>query len=107
MTSSNKTFPSYLVWLILIIYFLDTMNLQKLFACFAIFAICVLSITDARSLKKRSPQDEEGGEEGEIDWCAGLPNPAWLNFFAFKTWCDDGTVGAKAPAAEDAPPPAE
>ena len=84
------------------------MNLQKLFACFAIFAICVLSITDARSLKKRSPQDEEGGEEGEMDWCAGLPNPAWLNFFAFMTWCEDGTVGAKPPPPEDAPPaPAE
>ena len=95
------------IMLVINFIFSDTMNLQKIFACFAIFAICVLSITDARSLKKRSPQDEEAGEEGEIDWCAGLPNPAWLNFFAFKTWCEDGTVGAKAPAPEDAPPPAE
>ena len=83
------------------------MNLQKIFACFAIFAICVLSMTDARSLKKRSPQEEEGGEEeGAIDHCA--PGSAWLNFFAFMTWCEDGTVGAKPPPPEDAPPaPAE
>ena len=83
------------------------MNLQKIFACFAIVAICVLSMTDARSLKKRSPQEEEGGEEeGAIDHCA--PGSAWLNFFAFMTWCEDGTVGAKPPPPEDAPPaPAE
>ena len=64
-------------------------------------------MTDARSLKKRSPQEEEGGEEGgAIDHCA--PGSAWLNFFAFMTWCEDGTVGAKPPPPEDAPPaPAE
>ena len=85
------------------------MNLQKLFASLAVVAICIFSLTNARSLKKRSPQDDEGGEEGgAIDWCDPAGEfPAWLNFFAFKTWCDDGTVGAKAPPPEDAPAPAE
>ena len=71
------------------------MNMKKMLVCgMAIFAL-VLSSGSARSLEKRSPQ-EDGAEEGGSDPCVA-PN-AWQNFFSFKTWCVDGIVGAKPPA---------
>ena len=70
------------------------MNMKKMLVCvMAIFAL-VLASGSARSLEKRSPQ-EDGAEEGS-DPCVA-PN-AWQNFFLFKTWCFDGIVGAKPPA---------
>ena len=37
-----------------------------------------------------------------IDFCAeDTEFPAWKLFFAFAKWCEDGTVGAKAPKPDE------
>ena len=38
----------------------------------------------------------EGGEEGEekADPCSTDPYSAWLNFFSWGKFCEDGTIGA-------------
>ena len=72
------------------------MKIQRIFAYLAIAAICVLSACNARVIVRRSPQD------AGIDFCADDTDyQAWKNFFAFMTWCDDGTVGAKPPKPDE------
>ena len=37
---------------------------------------------------------EEGGEEGKVDHCAEDPRSGFLNHYAWRIFCKDGTVGA-------------
>ena len=72
------------------------MDLRKmLFSVLAIFAL-LLASGNARTLEKRSPQEETEA----ADPCEGS---AWTLFYAFGNWCETGEVGAKDPAlAEEA-----
>ena len=74
------------------------MKLQRVIAYLAIAAICLISTINARVVirARRSPQEDK------IDFCAeDTEFPAWKNFFAFVKWCEDGTVGAKAPKPDE------
>ena len=66
-----------------------------LLSVLAIFAL-LLATGNARTLEKRSPQEETEA----ADPCV---SSAWTLFYAFGNWCETGEVGAKNPAlAEEA-----
>ena len=67
------------------------MDLRKVLFCVAMVFALLVSTGNARTLEKRSPQEEAA------DPCAGGP---WNNFFSFMSWCETGTPGAKNPALE-------
>ena len=72
------------------------MDIKKIVICAILAFALVVTLAEAGAIGKRSP--EEGEEAGcAPDWCAS----AFLNHFAFATWCEDGTVGAKPPAVDE------
>ena len=70
------------------------MGYRKVLVIAVVLALAI-SIATARSLEKRSPQEDEGAD----DPCVSSP---WKLFYAFANWCETGEVGAKAPAEEGA-----
>ena len=71
------------------------MGLKAALVCVVVIFALILASGNAKSLEKRSPQEEAEA----ADPCAGSP---WTIFYAFGNWCDTGEVGAKNPALEEA-----
>jgi len=74
----------------------------KLICLIAVLIIGITSLVDSKPTcpecggAAAPPAEGEGGEEGEekVDPCSKDPFSAWLNFFAWNAFCEDGTVGA-------------